>query len=193
MKTIINLVVVFCFVMSLQVIFGCSTTQKTPGGGLVSVVTQNVVRIAGVKAIKEADLSSLKGSATYIKLTGFVDEQNRGFIEHLVRSRTEDAGARLVSEDNAQFTLEIVVNNAGNDQGRSNIPIISSSERTEGAVDLDLIIRNTANGTKISTQNIRGEAKYEQTTVIGIQGRGEYYVKDKSSKYVKVPDPASYR
>jgi hypothetical protein len=193
MKTKMILVVIFCFVMSLQMIVGCSTTQKTGGAGLVSVVAQNVVRIAGVKAIKEADVSSLSGKATYVKLTGFIDDQNRGFIDHLARSRAEDAGARLVSEDKAQLMLEVVVNSAGNDRGGSRIPVISRSERTEGTVDLDIIIRNTTDGTKILTQNVRGEAKYEQTSVIGIQGSGTYYVKNSKGKYVEVPNPTSYR
>ena len=193
MKTEMTLAVIFCFALSFLMIIGCSTTQKTGGGGLVSVVAQNVVRISGVKAIKGVDLSPLKDMKTYVKLTGFVDASNRGFIDHLVRSRAEDAGARLVSEANAQNIVEVVVNSAGNDRGGSRFPVISRSERTEGSVDLDIIIRDVINGTKISTQNARGEAKYEQTTVIGIQGSGNYYVKNSNGKYIKVPNPEAYR
>lgn len=193
MRTKMTVAVVCCFVVSFLMIFGCSTKQKTAGAGFVSVVAQNVVRISGVKAIKGVDLSPLKDRKTYVKLTGFVDDTNRGFIDHLVRSKAEDAGARLVSEANAQNIVEVVINSAGNDRGGSRVPVISRSERTEGSVDLDIIIRDVINGTKISTQNVRGEAKYEQTTVIGIQGSGEYYVKNSNGKYIKVPNPEAYR
>lgn len=181
------------FMLLIIGLIGCSSTQKTGGSGLVSVVAQNVVRIAGVKAIKNADLSPLNGNATYVKLTGFIDTQNRGFIDHLARSRAEEAGGRLVAENKAQFILEIIVNSAGNDQGRSRVPVISRSERTEGVVDLDIIIRNIADGTRVSTQNVRGEAKYQQTSVIGIQGDGVYYVKNSQGKFIEVPNPASYK
>ncbi len=193
MKSKLILAVIVCLGMSMQMLLGCSTTQKTGGAGLVSVVAQNVVRIAGVKAIDSADLSSLDGMTTFVKLSGFVDDQNRGFIDHLAHSRAENAGARLVSEDKAQRMLEVVVNSAGNDRGGSRVPVISRSERTEGAVDLDIIVRDTSDGTKIANQHVRGEAKYQQTTVVGLQGSGTYYVKNDNGKYVEVPNPTSYR
>ncbi|MBI5634641.1 MAG: hypothetical protein HZA15_14320 [Nitrospirae bacterium] len=171
---------------------GCSSTQKTGGAGLQSVVTQNVVRIAGVKAMQGANLSPVKGKLLSIKLTGFIDAANQGFIENLVRSRVEDAGGRLVAQDKAAIILEVVVNSAGNDFGTSRVPVISRSERTEGTVDMDLVIRNAADGEKLSSQHVVGEAKYEQTAVLGIEGMGNYYVKEKGS-FTEVPNPSNYR
>ena len=56
----------------------------------------------------------------------------------------------------------MVVNSAGNDQGTSRIPVINRALRTESVVDLTLIFRDPSTGSRISTQDIRGEAKYEQ-------------------------------
>lgn len=191
MKRIVGLVLASAvFALSLV---GCASTQKTGGAGLSSVVAQNVVRVAGERAMQEADLSAVKGKMTFIRLTGFVDDRNKGFLDNLVRSRAEDAGARLVSEDKANVIMEVVINSAGNDWGDSKVPLLSHSERTEGAVDLDIIMRNPADGTKISTQHVRGDAKYEQSTVIGITGSGGYFVKDKKGQFVEVESPTSYR
>ena len=178
-----------CFAFS----FGCSTTQKTGGEGMVSVIAHNVVRIAGIKAMQTVDLSSVKGKATFVKLTGFVDDRNRSFLENLVRSKSEEAGARLVSEDKAALTIEVVVNSAGNDRGASAVPLITSAERTEGTVNIDLIIRSTSDGTKISTQNAFGQAEYEQRSVLGVSGSGTYYVKDAAGAFKEVPNPALYK
>lgn len=173
--------------------FGCSSTQKTGGEGLVSVVAQNVVRIAGIRAMQSADLSAVKGKAAFVKLTGFVDDRNKNFLENLVRSKIEDSGARLVSEDKAAVTVEVVVNSAGNDRGASKVPLLTSSERTEGSVDMELIIRNTADGARLSSQNVSGLAKYEQSSVLGIEGSGVYYVKDAKGDFKEVPNPAAYK
>ncbi len=177
----------------LFVLPSCASTQKTAGHGMASVVAQNVVRIAGVKAMTKADLSKLKGQKTYVKTTGFVDASNENFIENLVRSKAEEAGALLVREDNADLILEAVVNNAGNDQGRSKVPLVMRSERTEGSVDLNLIIRNVENGSRLSAQHVRGEAKYQQSTVVGFQGSGEYYVKGSDGRFTLVENPSAYR
>lgn len=192
MKKIDNFVP-FLLVVALLILPSCASTQKTGGGGLISVVAQNVVRIAGVQAMKGADLSILKDRLTYVKTTGFVDDRNEKFIDNLVRSRAEAAGAKLVREDKAQVVLEVVVNSAGNDQGRSKVPLVMRSERTEGSVDLDLIARDVNNGSRLSTQQVRGEAKYQQSTVIGFQGSGEYYVKNSTGHFDLVKDPSSFR
>jgi len=176
----------------LSTAVGCSTTQKTGGVGLVSVVAQNVVRVAGIRAMQDADFTATKGKLSHVKLTGFVDEQNRGFIDNLVRTKVEDAGARLVSEDKAQVLVQVTVNSAGNDSGGSS-RVVASSKRTEGIVDLDLILRDSRDGTKVSTQHVRGEAKYEQSSVMGFQGTGKYFVKERTGEFVEVPNPTNYR
>lgn len=192
MKKIHNLVP-FLLAVALLILPSCASTQKTGGAGLISVVAQNVVRIAGVQAMKGADLSILKDRLTYVKTTGFVDDRNEKFIDNLVRSRAEAAGAKLVREDKSQVVLEVVVNSAGNDQGRSKVPLVMRSERTEGSVDLDLIVRDVNNGSRLSTQQVKGEAKYQQSTVMGFQGSGEYYVKNNQGKFDLVKDPSSFR
>lgn len=186
-------VLISMLIATLFLLPSCASTQKTGGGGLISVVAQNVVRIAGVQAMKSADLSQLKDKLTYVKTTGFVDERNEKFIDNLVRSKAEVAGARLVREDKAQLILEAVVNSAGNDQGNSKVPLVMRSERTEGSVDLDLIVRDVNNGSRLSTQQVRGEAKYQQSTVIGFQGSGAYYVKEANGKFTMVENPSNFR
>lgn len=169
----------------------CSTTQKTPGGGLTSVVAQNVVRLACVKGLENADMSSLNGQPVELKLTGFVDDSNKGILELMFRSKAEEAGARIVP-DNGKLELEVATMTAGNDQGGSRIPVLTRSERTEGSVDVQMTIRDIVSGQVIHTQPIHGEAKYQQTSVIGFQGDGSYFVKD-GQRFVKVPDPSTYR
>lgn len=180
------------FIFLAVIIFsGCSTKQKTMGQGMVSVVAQNVVRIAGVKAMKDANLSVVKGKKVYVKTTGFADDFNRGFIDNLVRSKAEDAGCLLVDENNAEIIIEVAVNSAGNDLGSTKIPLLSNSTRTEGTVDLSLTLRDNNTGRRISKQSIIGHAKYEQGEIIGVQGSGQYYVKE-NNKFVKVDNPSSY-
>ncbi len=174
-------------------ITGCSTTQKTVGGGLTSAVAQNVVRIACVESLRDVDLTAASGKAVEIKLTGFSDDKNSGILEHLFKTKAEEAGARIVPEGKGDVQLEVATMNAGNDAGQSSFPIISHSERVEGAVDVQMTIRKLDDGAVLTTQPLSGKAKYEQTTVIGIQGRGQYYVKNKDGKFVKVADPSSYR
>ena len=75
----------------------------------------------------------------------------------------------------------MVVNSAGNDQGTSRIPVINRALRTESVVDLTLIFRDPSTGSRISTQDIRGEAKYEQKRWVGIiDESGKYYIKRSS-------------
>ncbi|MFC1845337.1 hypothetical protein ACFLZ5_11205 [Thermodesulfobacteriota bacterium] len=180
------------FVFLVIVIFsGCSTKQKTMGQGMVSVVAQNVVRIAGIKAMKDANLTAVKGKKTFVKTTGFADDFNRGFIDNLVRSKAEDAGCLLVNENSAEIIIEVAVNSAGNDLGATKIPLLSNSTRTEGTVDLSLTLRDNNSGQRISKQSIIGHSKYEQGEIIGIQGSGQYYVKEKA-KFIKVDNPSSY-
>jgi len=177
----------------VAVAMGCSTTQKTPGGGLTSVVAQNVVRIACVSALRSADLTSLSGKSVELKLTGFSDEKNKGILELLFRSKMEESGARIVAADAAEIQAEVATMSAGNDQGRSSFPLLSHSERTEGSVDVLLTLRNPKTGEVISSQPLTGAAKYQQTTFIGLQGGGIYYVKTAKGKFEKVPDPTTYK
>ena len=51
--------------------------------------------------------------------------------------------------------------------------------RTESVVDLTIVFRDADSGKRLSTQDLRGEAKYEQKTWVGIiDESGKYYVKD---------------
>lgn len=187
------LVMGFVGALVLALTTGCSTTQKTPGIGLTSAVAQNVVRIACVKALRDADFSSLEGQPVYLKLTGFADESNRGILEHLFTAEAEKCGARIVSEDKAKLELEVATMSAGNDAGRSSIPIISHSERVEGLVDVQIAVRKCEDRSVLYTQSLHGEAKYQQNTVIGFQGTGHYYVKIAKNKFERVENPATYR
>jgi hypothetical protein len=156
----------------------CSTTQKTEGSGLLSVVTQNVLTIAGDGALSQADLSPIKGKAIQIEMTGFVEERNRGFLTNLVSAKTEDAGALLVRLGKPDLILEVVVNRAGNDAGKSSVPVLKTSRRTESAVDLTLIVRDPINGQRISTQRVAAQSKYEQSRWVGVfDGSGEYFLR----------------
>lgn len=158
----------------------------------MSVITQNVVRLACVKALKDADFSALDGETVEIKYTGFVDEFNRGILELMFRTKAEQAGARLVSAGRGDFELEVATLNAGNDQGRSRIPIIKRSERTEGTVHVRTTIRDAQDGRVVLTQNLRGESKYEQSKIVGIQTKGRYYVRNLQGRWERINDPQTY-
>ena len=165
--------------LCLVLLTSCNSTQKTYGEGLVSVVSQNVVKIAGNSAISNVDFEVLRNKKIQVELTGFVEERTKGFIENLVSSNAEDNGARLIRSGEPEIIVEVVVNSAGNDQGTSRIPVINRALRTESVVDLTLVFRDSTNGDRISTQNIRGEAKYEQKRWVGIiDESGKYYVKN---------------
>lgn len=156
-------------------------------------MAQNVVRISCVQAFRDADFSALDGKATELKLSGFADDKNRGILELTCKSRAEEAGARIVPAGSGEMELEIGTMTAGNDAGRSSFPIISHSERVEGTADLQATIRNLKDGMVVSTQPLKGLAKYQQTTFLGIQGRGNYYVQNGKGKFEKVTDPSAYR
>ncbi|MDA9691560.1 hypothetical protein N9U35_00125 [bacterium] len=168
-------------VLFLLLVSACQSTQKTYGEGLVSVVSQNVVKLAGNSAITQADFSSIKDKKILVELTGFVEERTKGFIDNLVSSNAEKEGARLIRSGDPDILVEVVVNSAGNDQGTSRIPVINRALRTESVVDLTLIFRDPSTGSRISTQDIRGEAKYEQKRWVGIiDESGKYYIKSSS-------------
>lgn len=168
-------------ILFLLLVSACQSTQKTYGEGLVSVVSQNVVKLAGNSAITQADFSSIKGKKILVELTGFVEERTKGFIDNLVSSNAEKEGARLIRSGDPDILVEVVVNSAGNDQGTSRIPVINRALRTESVVDLTLIFRDPSTGSRISTQDIRGEAKYEQKRWVGIiDESGKYYIKSSS-------------
>lgn len=161
----------------------CSTTQKTGGEGLLSVVTQNVLTIAGNSAMEQADLSLLPGKSVAIELSGFVEERNRGFVSNLVSSKAEAAKARLVRNGAPDIVLEVVINRAGNDAGSSNVPVLKSARRTEATVDLTLNFRNPLTGERLSQQRVAALSKYEQARWVGlIDGKGAYFVRSAGAK-----------
>lgn len=169
------------FLFTLFTIFvltSCQSTQKTTGEGLISVVAQNVLKIAGNQAIQNADFSTLNNVPVTVELKGFVEEKTEGFIQNLVSSSAEKSGAFLIRNGKPDIIIEAVVNSAGNDQGSSSVPVINRALRTESVVDLTIIFRDPDTGKRLSTQDIRGEAKYEQKTWVGvINETGKYYVK----------------
>jgi len=191
--TQIRLIINTCIIALIVAGAGCRTTQKTPGEGMMSVVAQNVVRVAGFRALQDADLSVLSGKPVRVEVSGFLDEHNRDFLGYLFNAGVERGGGRTVGKTEASIILRVVVNNAGVDQGDWSIPIIAKTYKTTGTVDADLIFRAAADGAEISRQHIRGEAKYEELNVAGFQGSGTYFVRDQSGEYVKVPDPVAYR
>jgi|TARA_B100001093_G_scaffold380501_1_gene365945 hypothetical protein len=171
-----TLLITFTFMF---VITSCQSTQKTSGEGLISVVAQNVLKLAGNQAIKGANFSSVDNVKIKVELKGFVEEKTKGFIENLVSSKAEKSGALLIRNGEPSIIIEAVVNSAGNDQGSSRIPVINRAMRTESVVDLTIVFRDADSGKRLSTQDLRGEAKYEQKTWVGIiDESGKYYVKD---------------
>lgn len=165
--------------LSFSLLVSCNSTQKTYGEGLVSVVSQNVVKIAGNSAISNVNFDRVKDKKVLVELTGFVEQRTKGFIENLVSSNAENIGARLIRSGQPEIIIEVVVNSAGNDQGTSRIPVINRALRTESVVDLTLVFRNASTGDRLSTQNVRGEAKYEQKRWVGIiDESGKYYVRN---------------
>lgn len=162
--------------LSLQ---GCSTTQKTGGEGLLSVVSQNVLRIAGGRVMEDVDFTSVKGRRVAVQLTGFVEDRNRGFLTNLVEVEAESAGAFLVRSGDPEISIEVAVNRAGNDAGKSSVPILKASRRTEATVDLTFTIRDAASGERLSVQRYMAESKYEQSKWVGIiDGKGAYFVRN---------------
>lgn len=163
---------------SIFVLTSCQSTQKTTGEGLISVVAQNVLKLAGNQAIENANFSNLNNVPVTVELKGFVEEKTEGFIKNLVSSSAEKSGALLIRNGKPDIIIEAVVNSAGNDQGSSRVPVINRALRTESVVDLTIIFRDPGTGKRLSTQDVRGEAKYEQKTWIGIiDESGKYYVK----------------
>ena len=166
---------IFSFVLLIS---ACQSTQKTTGEGLVSVVAQNVLKLAGEQAIKGANFNTVRGLPVKIELKGFVEQKTKGFIENLVSAKAEKSGALLIRNGEPDIIIEAVVNSAGNDRGSSSIPIINRALRTESVVDLTIILRDANTGERLSTQDIRGESKYEQKRWVGIiDESGKYYVK----------------
>lgn len=180
------------FLFTLFTIFvltSCQSTQKTTGEGLISVVAQNVLKIAGNQAIENANFSNLNNVSVTVELKGFVEQKTEGFIQNLVSSSAEKSGALLIRNGKPDIIIEAVINSAGNDQGSSRVPVINRALRTESVVDLTIIFRNPDTGKRLSTQNIRGEAKYEQKTWIGIiDESGKYYVKTSLSNKEGIGD-----
>jgi hypothetical protein len=172
------------------VVSGCSSTQKTEGQGMVSVVAQNVVRIAGSEAVKDLDLSETKERPTHIEVMGFADEFSEGYVLNLIRNAVEDQGGKLVAEQYAKLMVEVAVNAAGNDVGTSGY-ILGSSARSEGTVDLTITVRDLETGNRYSRQKIVGHAKYQQGSFLGISGSGAYFVL-RGDDWEIVDDPTYY-
>lgn len=168
----------------------CSSTQKTGGQGMVSVVAQNVVRIAGNEAIRDLDITEVKDRKTYVSVTGFGDDFSSGYIQNLIRTEVENAGGKLAGEQFADTMVEVAVNAAGNDLGESRY-IVGGSTRSEGTVDLTITVRDLQSGDRLSTQKILGQAKYQQGSFLGISGAGAYFVL-KGDDWQIVEDPAYY-
>ena len=83
------------------------------------------------------------------------------------------------------------MNSAGNDRGNSDY-FIGGADRTEGGVDLTITTRNLATGERVARQTIRGQAKYQQGSLLGVTGSGAYFVMD-GGDWDLVEDPARYR
>jgi len=186
MKALKNII----FVFAVGALAACSATQKTEGQGMVSVVAQNAVRIAGSEAISKLDLTEVKGKDSYVEVTGFADEFSRGYVLNLVRDAVEDLGGRLVKAEDAEIIVQAAINAAGNDMG-ANTYIIGSSARSEGSLNLTITVRDSSTGSRISRQQIEGYAKYQQGSFLGITGSGAYFVL-KDDKWEIVEDPAYY-
>jgi len=178
-------------VVSICLLVACSSTQKTGGQGMVSVIAQNVVRIAGAKAARDLNLSELKGRKTNLAITGFVNDFNRGFISNLINSQIEITGGKLVDGNNSEYIVDVGVNAAGNDNGSSDY-LLGGAERTEGSVDLTVVIRKTNSGERLSSQTIRGYAKYQQSSFLKISGAGAYFYKQ-GEEWVIIEDPARFK
>jgi len=180
------------FAMSLMclVLIGCSSTQKTSGQGMISVVAQNVVRIAGKEAIRDLNIGPAKGRNTYVSVTGFGDEFSSGYIQNLIRTEVENHGGKLTAQQFADTAVEVAVNAAGNDMGQSGY-IVGGSTRSEGTIDLTITVRDLKTGDRLSTQKILGRAKYQQGTFLGITGSGAYFVLQ-GQDWKIVEDPAYY-
>lgn len=190
-KALLNHPAALLVIMSTLLLSACSTTEKSSGQGMVSVIAQNVVRIAGSKAIQSLSLEEVNNQKCYVVVTGFADEFNKGYVLNLLRNEVEANGGKLVSKDNANYEVDVSVNAAGNDKGASNY-IVGGAQRTEGSVDLTVTIRGLATGDRITRQTIRGEAKYQQGSIMGITGSGTYFVKNMGS-WDAVDDPATFR
>jgi hypothetical protein len=186
MKALKNII----FVFAVGGLAACSATQKTEGQGMVSVVAQNAVRIAGSEAISKLDLTEVKGKDSYVEVTGFADDFSRGYVLNLVRDAVEDLGGRLVKAEDAEIIVQAAINAAGNDMG-ANTYIIGSSARSEGSLNLTITVRDPSTGSRISRQQIEGYAKYQQGSFLGITGSGAYFVL-KDDKWEIVEDPAYY-
>ena len=94
-------------IVALITLTGCSSTQKTQGQGMVSVVAQNAVRIAGSEAVSKLDISEVYGKKAHVVVTGFADEFNRGYVLNLLRDAVEDAGGQLEAEGRAELTAMV--------------------------------------------------------------------------------------
>jgi hypothetical protein len=179
------------FLAFLVTLTACSSTQKTAGQGMLSVIAQNVVRIAGAKAVRDLQISEVRGKKVHVQLSGFLDDFSKGFVQNLISNHVESFGAGLVDRNQAELIVEVNVNAAGNDRGQSDY-LVGSAERTEGSVDLTVVVRDVATGMRISSQTIRGYAKYQQGSFLRVKGSGAYFVKI-GNNWSLVEDPVRFK
>ena len=71
---------VVAMIVALITLAGCSSTQKTQGQGMVSVVAQNAVRIAGSEAVSKLDISEVYGKKAHVVVTGFADVSTVSYV-----------------------------------------------------------------------------------------------------------------
>lgn len=186
-----NLVFVSVLGAAVLGLAACSSTQKTSGQGMVSVTAQNTVRIAGARAVRDLKISEVNGKRVHVELSGFLDSFSRGYVQSLISNQVELAGARLTDKNQAELFIVVNINAAGNDSGESEY-LVGSAERTEGSVDLTVTSRESNSGARISSQTIRGYAKYQQGSFLGIKGAGAYFVRD-GDRWALVEDPVRFK
>lgn len=174
------------------VLCGCSTTEKVGGEGMTSAVAQNLLRIAGVEALNDADWSGFQGQSVHLSFTGARDSRNEPVLRGLIEDRLERAGGTVVAEtDNADAELEVRIFLAGTDRGSSRIPGVRRSERNESTVDLEL--RPRSGGRSLDTQSLFAVSKYEQSVTLGFKGRGTYFVRGREGSFRRISDTSAYR
>lgn len=180
------------FLLVSFVMAGCSTTEKVGGEGMTSAVAQNLLRIAAVRALEDANWSPYEGQTVYLHFSGARDARNEPVLRGLVEDRLEQNGARVVSDDElAEIDLEVRILIAGTDRGSSRVPVLRRSERNESIVDLEF--RGRRNEDRMALQSLYAMSKYEQSVTLGFQGRGAYFVRGRDDSFRRIQDINLFR
>ena len=141
------------------------------------------MEVAQTERIVESSLSRA--------IIGFADENMRPYFQYFFESKIENAGCILSGPD-SDLVLQVVVHSAGNNQGASAIPVIQSRTRSEGKVNMSIILRDK-NNQKLMDEDISGESKFESRTTLGVAAMdGAYYVNENGSRWVKIDDPNNF-